>query len=96
VVLLQIDQHAEDLMTGAPSEVSAKQLRELGIRVVKPSWKRHCQDLARIGSLCRARPILFVLTSCSRTTRIASVGGFVRLAARPPQVPRKLRAIYAI
>jgi aspartyl-tRNA synthetase len=36
VVLFPIDQRAEDLMMGAPSEVSPKQLRELDIRVVKP------------------------------------------------------------
>jgi aspartyl-tRNA synthetase len=31
-----LNQRAEDLMMDAPSEVSAKQLRELEIRVVKP------------------------------------------------------------
>jgi len=31
-----VNQRAEDLMMGAPSEVSPKQLRELHIRVVKP------------------------------------------------------------
>jgi len=31
---------AEELMMGAPSEVSPKQLRELDIRVVKPSSAR--------------------------------------------------------
>jgi aspartyl-tRNA synthetase len=36
VVLLPMNQRAEDLMMGAPSEVSPKQLRELHIRVVKP------------------------------------------------------------
>jgi aspartyl-tRNA synthetase len=36
VVLFPMNQHAEDLMMGAPSEVSPKQLRELHIRVVKP------------------------------------------------------------
>jgi aspartyl-tRNA synthetase len=36
VVLFPMNQRAEDLMMGAPSEVSAKQLRELHIRVVPP------------------------------------------------------------
>ena len=36
VVLFPMNQRAEDLMMGAPSEVSAKQSRELHIRVVKP------------------------------------------------------------
>jgi aspartyl-tRNA synthetase len=37
VVLFPMNQRAEDLMMGAPSEASPKQLRELHIRVVKPS-----------------------------------------------------------
>ena len=37
VVLFPMNQRAEDLMMGAPSEVSAKQLRELHIRVVEPA-----------------------------------------------------------
>jgi aspartyl-tRNA synthetase len=36
VVLFPMNQRAEDLMMGAPSEASAKQLRELHIRVVPP------------------------------------------------------------
>jgi aspartyl-tRNA synthetase len=36
VVLFPMNQKAEDLMMGAPSEVSAKQLRELNIRLVEP------------------------------------------------------------
>ncbi len=36
VVLFPMNQRAEDLLMGAPSEVVAKQLRELHIRVVKP------------------------------------------------------------
>jgi aspartyl-tRNA synthetase len=36
VVLFPMNQRAEDLVMGAPSEVTAKQLRELHIRVVKP------------------------------------------------------------
>jgi aspartyl-tRNA synthetase len=36
VVLFPMNQRAEDLMMGAPSEVSPQQLRELHIRVVKP------------------------------------------------------------
>jgi aspartyl-tRNA synthetase len=37
VVLFPMNQRAEDLMMGAPGEVSAKQLRELNIRIVPPS-----------------------------------------------------------
>jgi len=36
VVLFPMNQRAEDLMMGAPSEATPKQLRELNIRVVKP------------------------------------------------------------
>ncbi|HEX8572173.1 MAG TPA: aspartate--tRNA ligase [Allosphingosinicella sp.] len=37
VVLFPMNQRAEDLMMGAPSEVSARQLRELNIRLVEPA-----------------------------------------------------------
>jgi aspartyl-tRNA synthetase len=37
VVLFPMNQRAEDLMMNAPSEVSAKQLRELNIRIVAPA-----------------------------------------------------------
>jgi aspartyl-tRNA synthetase len=37
VVLFPMNQKAEDLMMGAPSEVSQKQLRELHIRIVEPA-----------------------------------------------------------
>jgi aspartyl-tRNA synthetase len=36
VVLFPVDQRAEDLMMGTPSDVSPRQLRELHIRVVEP------------------------------------------------------------
>ncbi|HWH18047.1 MAG TPA: aspartate--tRNA ligase, partial [Allosphingosinicella sp.] len=36
VVLFPMNQKAEDLMMGAPSQVSPKQLRELNIRIVEP------------------------------------------------------------
>jgi aspartyl-tRNA synthetase len=36
VMLFPMNQRAEDLLMGAPSEVSAKQLRELNIRIVSP------------------------------------------------------------
>jgi len=36
VVLFPMNQRAEDLMMGAPSEVSSKQLRELHIRLALP------------------------------------------------------------
>jgi aspartyl-tRNA synthetase len=39
VVLFPMNQRAEDLMMGAPSEVTQKQLRELHIRLVLPEWK---------------------------------------------------------
>jgi aspartyl-tRNA synthetase len=47
VVLFPMNQKAEDLMMGAPSEVSAKQLRELNIRVVAPAGtaKKNPDDL---------------------------------------------------
>jgi aspartyl-tRNA synthetase len=37
VVLFPMNQRAEDLMMGAPGEVTARQLRELNIRVVDPA-----------------------------------------------------------
>ncbi|MEA1013403.1 aspartate--tRNA ligase [Sphingosinicella sp. LY1275] len=37
VVLFPMNQKAEDLMMGAPSQVSMKQLRELNIRIVEPA-----------------------------------------------------------
>ena len=36
VVLFPMNQKAEDLMMGAPSAVSLKQLRELSIRLAEP------------------------------------------------------------
>jgi aspartyl-tRNA synthetase len=36
VVVFPMNQKAEDLMMGAPSEVSARQLRELHLRIVEP------------------------------------------------------------
>jgi len=39
VVVFPMNQKAEDLMMDAPSEVSAKQLRELHIRIVEPPQK---------------------------------------------------------
>ena len=36
VVLFPMNQRAEDLMMGAPSEVSSRQLKELHIRLVEP------------------------------------------------------------
>jgi aspartyl-tRNA synthetase len=37
VVLFPMNQKAEDLMMNAPGDVSAKQLRELNIRVIAPA-----------------------------------------------------------
>ncbi len=39
VTMFPMNQQAQDLMMNAPSEVSAKQLRELHIRVVMPEKK---------------------------------------------------------
>jgi aspartyl-tRNA synthetase len=36
-VLFPMNQRAEDLLMGAPSEVTPKQLRELHIRIVPPT-----------------------------------------------------------
>jgi aspartyl-tRNA synthetase len=36
VVLFPMNQRAEDLLMGAPSEPANEQLRELGLRVVRP------------------------------------------------------------
>ncbi len=36
IIMFPMNQKAEDLLMGAPSEVSPKQLRELHIRVVPP------------------------------------------------------------
>jgi aspartyl-tRNA synthetase len=48
VVLFPMNQRAEDLMMGAPSEVSAKQLRELNIRIVEPAGAGAKKDPARV------------------------------------------------
>jgi aspartyl-tRNA synthetase len=47
VVLFPMNQRAEDLMMNAPGEVSAKQLRELHIRLVPPSGT-HPKDPAKV------------------------------------------------
>jgi aspartyl-tRNA synthetase len=39
VALFPMNQQANDLLMGAPSEVSPKQLRELSIRIVAPEKK---------------------------------------------------------
>jgi aspartyl-tRNA synthetase len=39
VTMFPMNQQAQDLLMGAPSEVTAKQLRELHIRVLLPEWK---------------------------------------------------------
>jgi aspartyl-tRNA synthetase len=38
--MFPMNQQAQDLLMGAPSEVSAKQLRELHIRLALPDHKR--------------------------------------------------------
>lgn len=40
VILFPMNQQAEDLMMGAPSEVAAKQLRELSLRLLAPEVKK--------------------------------------------------------
>ncbi len=47
VVLFPMNQRAEDLMMGAPSAVSLKQLRELNIRVVDPAGAAAKKDPAK-------------------------------------------------
>ncbi len=48
VVLFPMNQRAEDLMMGAPSEVSARQLRELNIRIVEPAGVGAKKDPAKV------------------------------------------------
>jgi aspartyl-tRNA synthetase len=48
VVLFPMNQRAEDLMMGAPSAVSAKQLRELNIRSVEPAGGAAKKDPAKV------------------------------------------------
>src|SRR5687767_12992239 len=50
VVLFPMNQRAEDLMMNAPGEVTAKQLRELNIRIVPPSGTAE-KDPARVVAL---------------------------------------------
>src|SRR5688572_3789386 len=50
VVLFPMNQRAEDLMMGAPGEVTARQLRELHIRIVPPSGTA-AKDPARVVAL---------------------------------------------
>jgi aspartyl-tRNA synthetase len=50
VVLFPMNQRAEDLMMGAPGEVTSKQLRELNIRIVPPSGTAE-KDPARVVAL---------------------------------------------
>jgi len=48
VVLFPMNQKAEDLMMNAPGEVTAKQLRELNIRIVAPAGTGAGKDPARV------------------------------------------------
>jgi aspartyl-tRNA synthetase len=48
VVLFPMNQRAEDLMMNAPSEVSAKQLRELNIRIAAPAGPGAAKDTAKV------------------------------------------------
>ncbi len=47
VVLFPMNQRAEDLMMGAPGEVTARQLRELNIRIVPPPSAAPARDPAK-------------------------------------------------
>jgi len=42
VIMFPLNQQAEDLLMGAPSEVSAKQLQELHIRLALPKANKGC------------------------------------------------------
>jgi aspartyl-tRNA synthetase len=48
VVLFPMNQRAEDLMMNAPSEVSAKQLRELHIRITPPAGSTAAKEPAKL------------------------------------------------
>ena len=48
VVLFPMNQRAEDLMMNAPGEVSAKQLKELNIRIVAPPGAPAAKDRAKV------------------------------------------------
>ncbi|HYD37054.1 MAG TPA: amino acid--tRNA ligase-related protein, partial [Allosphingosinicella sp.] len=48
VVLFPMNQRAEDLMMGAPSAVSARQLRELNIRIAEPAGAAARKDPAKV------------------------------------------------
>jgi aspartyl-tRNA synthetase len=37
VIMFPMNQRAEDLMLGGPSEASNEQLRELGLRIIDPN-----------------------------------------------------------
>jgi hypothetical protein len=86
VVLFPMNERAEDLMMGAP----VGRFAEATTGVAYSSGQT-----GLIAIYSPRAPHLFVLPSHSRTARIAPVGDFLCLAAPPPQVPRKLRAIYA-
>ena len=58
VVLFPMNQRAEDLLMGAPSEVTAKQLRELHIRVVTPERPVSCAPFTRPPALTVDRTAL--------------------------------------
>ena len=48
VVLFPMNQKAEDLMMNAPGEVTARQLRELNIRIVPPAGTAPAKDPAKV------------------------------------------------
>ena len=48
VIAFPLNQRAQDLMMGAPSEVSAKQLRDLHIRIVEPAGAGAKKDPAKV------------------------------------------------
>jgi hypothetical protein len=84
VVLFPANQRAEDLMMGAPSEVSPRRAGGAAYSGGEVGLETSLQGLWRGSrSLCRAHPILFVLPTRSPTARIATVGGLPCVAASP-------------
>ena len=50
VIMFPMNQQAQDLLMGAPSEVSAKQLRELHIRLACPTTSAEATSTAALSA----------------------------------------------